>query len=310
MAAGRNPSNRYELGRDIYNYRCYFCHGYGGDAKTLASTYLSPQPRDFTAADSKRLTRAHMVKAVAEGRSGSAMMGFNTVLKEDEIGAVVDFIRQEFMQGKPLNTRYHTPENGWPNHERYAAAFPFAQGNIALDMPDDKLTTAQKQGKRLFLASCITCHDHGRVNKGGPIWDQQSISYPRGGYSHKQQPTVDAISSASPFAKHDQKPTVKGLTQQEQLGERLFQSNCAFCHAADGTGHNWIGSFLQPHPRDLVNSEAMQKMTRSRLKQVILDGLPGTTMPAWKSVLTIAQIEAIIAYIDRAFRPLADDTKR
>lgn len=250
-----------------------------------------------------------MLTAVAKGRPGSAMMGFDVVLKKHEIEAVIDFIRQEFMQGTPRNTRYHTPENGWANHERYAAAFPFALGNIALDMPDEKLTAAQKTGKRLFLTSCITCHDGGPGDTDAPIWDQQSISYPRGGYSHKQ-PMVDAVSSASPFAKHDQQPKLRELSKQQQLGEQLFQANCAFCHAADGTGKNWIGSFLQPHPRNLVNSDAMQKMTRSRLKQVILEGLPGTTMPAWQSVLSPAQIDAVIAYIDRAFQPLAEDHKK
>lgn len=246
-----------------------------------------------------------MLESVAKGRPDTAMMGFANLLKEHEILAVVDFIRQEFMRGKPLNTQYHTVENGWPRHERYAAAFPFAKGEIGLDTPDDKLTDIQKQGKRLFLTSCITCHDRGRVSEGGAIWDQQSISYPRGNYSHKKPPTVDAVTGASPFARHDQKPALQGLTEQERLGESLFQNNCAFCHAADGTGRNWVGSFLQPHPRNLVNSEVMQKMTRERLKQVILGGLPGTTMPAWKDVLTSAQIEAIIAYINRAFRPLA-----
>ena len=38
----------HERGRAVYNYRCYFCHGYSGDARTLAATYLNPRPRDFT----------------------------------------------------------------------------------------------------------------------------------------------------------------------------------------------------------------------------------------------------------------------
>ncbi len=40
--------DKHKRERAIYNFRCYFCHGYSGDAKTLASTYLKPQPRDFT----------------------------------------------------------------------------------------------------------------------------------------------------------------------------------------------------------------------------------------------------------------------
>ena len=42
-------SGAHERGRAIYNFRCYFCHGYAGDARTLAAGMLSPSPRDFTA---------------------------------------------------------------------------------------------------------------------------------------------------------------------------------------------------------------------------------------------------------------------
>jgi cytochrome c oxidase cbb3-type subunit 3 len=90
----------------------------------------------------------------------------------------------------------------------------------------------------------------------------------------------------------------------EARGAKLFLDNCAFCHGGDGTGKNWIGSFLEPHPRDLTGP-AMQAMNRSRLKQVIRDGLPNTSMPAWKEVLSDADIKALIAYIHRAFHPVA-----
>ena len=60
----------HERGRQIYNFRCYFCHGYSGDAKTLASTYLSPKPRDFTRS---ALDAPQIATAVRDGRSGTAM---------------------------------------------------------------------------------------------------------------------------------------------------------------------------------------------------------------------------------------------
>jgi len=48
----------------------------------------------------------------------------------------------------------------------------------------------------------------------------------------------------------------------------------------------------------------MSTMTRDRLRQVIRDGLPETSMPAWKSVLEPHEIDAVIAYISRAFHPV------
>jgi cytochrome c oxidase cbb3-type subunit 3 len=311
----------HELGRAIYNFRCYFCHGYSGDAKTLAASFLIPPPRSFIASNigtnPDSISRQAMVEAVTNGRSGTAMQGFAKTISEGDIGLVVDFVRLEFMKNKASNTRYHTVENGWPDHEQYAPAFPYALGEVAIDTPDHKLTSAQQTGKRIFMQSCVTCHDRARVNDEGVIWDARPVSFPRNQYSHKtesykkeahrkngEEGEVDSESGASPYARHDRAPVLQQASAQIREGERLFQANCAFCHAADGTGKNWIGSFLEPHPRNLTDSANMKSMTRARMRQVIQEGLPDTTMPAWKSVLNLKQIDSIIDYIGEAFNPI------
>ena len=48
----------------------------------------------------------------------------------------------------------------------------------------------------------------------------------------------------------------------------------------------------------------INRLVGTRLRTVIRDGLTGTSMPAWKSVLSEQQIEDIIAYVARAFHPL------
>jgi len=123
-----------------------------------------------------------------------------------------------------------------------------------------------------------------------------SAAYPREHYDHTRP--LDNISGASPYAMHDRPPVTAGLAPLEQRGERLFQINCAFCHAADGTARNWIGSFLEPHPRDLTSS-AILKRDNYSLKHVIKEGLQGTSMPAWKANLNDDQIDDIIAYLKR-----------
>lgn len=298
-----HASDAFARGKAIYNARCYFCHGYAGDAKTLAATYLDPPPTDFTATPAAKLDRAKMLATVTSGRSGTAMMGFATLLTAEEIALVVDFVRDGFMRGAAVGSYYHTPENGWDNHERYRAAFPFALGELPIDTPGEQLTAAQRVGLRLFLSTCITCHDRARVADDGPLWDPRAVSYPRGGFSFRQP--VDAVSGATTYARHDVAPVIDDLSDEERRGEALFQANCAFCHAADGTGRNWIGSFLDPHPRDLTDAAAMAGMTRERLVTVIRDGLPGTTMSAWRTVLDAGEIAAIAGYIQRAFQPPA-----
>jgi cytochrome c oxidase cbb3-type subunit 3 len=310
-----------ELGRKIYNFRCYYCHGYSGNAQTLAATLVTPKPVDFTNTSPDALGSERMLQSIRSGRPGTAMMGFSNVLKPREIEAVADFIRQEFMIGKRENTRYHTEANGWFNHQRYAAAFPFALGKIPLDTPWEQLTPQQVEGKRLFMSSCVSCHDRARTINSEVIWETRPVSYPRNQYSPGDQPpltatgntneqsksSLDAMTSASPYLLHDRAPVLAGLSESERRGEQLFQQNCAFCHAADGTARNWIGSFMEPHPRDLTSSKAMAGMTRARLRKVIHEGLPGTSMPAWQSVLSEQQMDDVIAYVGRAFHPLSPE---
>ena len=292
----------HERGRSIYNYRCYFCHGYSGDASTLASTYLETPPRNFTRTEPEALSRQYMIDIVTKGKQGTAMHGFSRVLQAPDIAAVVDFVRTEFIYQQRKNTYYHTVANGWLDHDRYRLAFPFATGAIALDKPWAELSAAQTRGKQLYLSSCISCHDRATVEDEGEIWSKQSVSYPRNNYSHT---AVDAISSASIYVKHDSPPSLDHLSEQASKGKQLWQQNCAFCHAADGSGENWIGSFLEPRPRNLTDIDFMAYMTRDLLLHRIRDGLANTSMPAWKNVINDTEIHQIISYIDEAFHPLS-----
>jgi cytochrome c oxidase cbb3-type subunit 3 len=300
----------------VYNFRCYFCHGYSGDAKTLAASFLNPKPRNFNETSPTKLSRNRMIDAVTHGKVGTAMKGFSKTLSADEISLVVDFVRKEFMVNQARNTFYHTKANGWENHQRYKDAFPFATGEIPLDAPDASLSASEIKGRALFMASCVTCHDRARVNDEGALWNAYAVSFPRNQYSHKEGKAsegltsvgnvsdVDTVSAATVYAKHDIAPVIPDLSDEERAGEKLFQSNCAFCHGADGTGKNWIGSFLQPNPRNLTDAIFMNTMSRQRLRQVIRDGLENSTMPAWKNVLSAEQIDNIVSYVNRAFHSL------
>ena len=296
-------------GRSVYNFRCYYCHGYSGDAKTLAATFLSPPPADFTQADEKRLTVTTILEVLRNGRPGTAMQSFAEVIPESEMLAVARFVREEFVVRKAINTRYHTPENGWPDHERYRIAYPFATGVIPLSRSWESLSPEEADGKRLYLNSCVSCHDRSARTTDDIVWDARPLSYPRKHFSLSEvvppiKLDIDAVASASPYAKHDRPPLVVGLSRQERRGEKLFQANCAFCHGGDGTGKNWIGQFLEPHPRNLQDPAFMGGMTRERLAAAIRDGLPGTSMPAWKTLLSARDIRAIVDYVGRAFHPL------
>ena len=314
----------HERGRKVWNFRCYFCHGYSGDARTLAATYLSPPPRDFTRGGSSDLTPERVREAITNGKPGTAMKSFAGILDDGDVAAVAAFVQREFIEARAPNTRYHTAENGWPDHERHREAFPFARGEVALDTPWEQLDDELRRGKKLFVTTCITCHDRARVDDAGAVWETRALSFPRDAYcsSCHEQPNGDGLlagrtrptdhpaapanasSLAATYLVHDVKPVMRKASALERQGEALYQANCAFCHAADGTAKSWIGRFLEPHPRDLTDPGVMGGMTRERLAHVIAEGLEGTSMPAWKSVLAPREIDAVIAYMNRAFHPI------
>jgi cytochrome c oxidase cbb3-type subunit III len=292
--AARPDAATLELGRKVYNARCYFCHGYSGDAKTLAARVLNPAPRDFTRGS--ELTPQAITDAVAQGRPGTAMQAFRSLLSETETTAVAEFVADEFVRHKARNTAYHVADNGWPEHQRYAAAFPFANGTLALDAPAHALSAEQQRGRALYLSACISCHDRARANDEGPAWSWRPLSYPR----PDSGADASALASPSEPALQGAAPRVNRLSARERRGERLFQANCAFCHGADGTGKNWIGQFLEPKARDLTRFTA-QDLPEARLRRTIRDGLHDTSMPAWRNVLTPTEIDAVSAYVARTF---------
>jgi len=252
------------------------------------------------------------------------MKSFAGVLSERELEAVAAFVRREFVVAKAANTRYHTAENGWPGHERYGAAFPFATGELSLDVPPDRLDASLAAGRRLYLSACITCHDRGTDAGPAVVWEPRAVSYPPspatclschnregiaprppGASGRALSPTYHGREHPSdpddPYSIHDRVPRLQGLAPVERHGERLYQANCAFCHAADGTGRNWIGSFLEPHPANFTDPALRSRLTRERLAQTMRNGVPGSSMPAWKSVLSPREIDAVAAYVERAF---------
>lgn len=190
----------HERGRKIYNFRCYFCHGYSGDARTLAATYMDRKPSDFTALAAGAASTTALKETISQGRAGTAMKGFHGILPEQDILAVADFVRNEFITAKAPNTHYHTAQNGWPDHDRYRNAFAFATGAIALDRPVDELSAHDQQGRALFMRACISCHDRSRVTAQGDTW--QAVEH-YGGHDKAEKYRPLPSAGVNPATPHD-----------------------------------------------------------------------------------------------------------
>jgi len=282
-------------GREVYNARCYFCHGYDGDGKTVAASFIKPKPRDFTTADPSQLTPARMEQAIRYGRKGTAMQPFGGLLEDADVAAVIAFVRSEFMLRKRENTRYHVPANGWFDHDRYRTAFPFVTAELSLDTPVERLSASQREGRALYLATCVGCHERGLADKGAVAWESRPLSYPRNGMTPSTP--VDAVTSASPYSRHSRPLKTPALSALARQGEGLFAANCAFCHGRDGSGRNWVGRFVEPHAADLACNANIKALGDDELRRRIQDGRPGSAMPAWRYVLGEPALKSIVAYL-------------
>lgn len=303
-AAGAGPSADpawQARGQRVYDARCYFCHGYSGDARTLASTFLDPPPRDFRALSPADLSREAMLTAVREGRPGTAMQGFAALVDDSDMQAVVDYVREAFMRRKRRPARYHSRVNGWIGDALSSPAAPFVTGAVPRDTPWESLSEDAREGRRLFDAACVVCHARGDVGAGGSVWQTEALSNdhafdPNGAAVHHDDDYSDP-----PFGLHDRPPVLADASDSVRRGEALYQANCAFCHAADGTGRNWIGAFLVPAPPDFSRDAGAPLVSARELHALVRRGVPGTSMPAWEAVLSDTEIRAVVAYLTAAF---------
>ena len=82
----------------IYQRNCSVCHGEKGDGQSIARQALSKAPRDFTAEEARNeLPREYMIAIVRDGKHDAPMTGRKSRLSQEDIEAVVDFIRTAFM---------------------------------------------------------------------------------------------------------------------------------------------------------------------------------------------------------------------
>lgn len=78
-------------------------------------------------------------------------------------------------------------------------------------------------------------------------------------------------------------------------GAEVFNTNCASCHGPEGHGDGPAGAALDPAPKNLP--ELAAQVGDDYLYWRISTGKEGTSMVAWKGVLTDEQIWQAVAFI-------------
>ena len=78
-------------------------------------------------------------------------------------------------------------------------------------------------------------------------------------------------------------------------GAKVFATNCVPCHGPQGHGDGMASQSLDPKPKNLAAFQA--SVGDDYLFWRINEGKPGTSMVAWKGILTEEQIWQTVAFI-------------
>jgi mono/diheme cytochrome c family protein len=81
-------------------------------------------------------------------------------------------------------------------------------------------------------------------------------------------------------------------TQAQSDAAKLYKTNCALCHSANGSGDNATGKAF--HAKDL-RSEEVQKQTDEQLAEVITKGKG--KMPAFGAKITADDVTNLVSYL-------------
>ena len=90
----------------------------------------------------------------------------------------------------------------------------------------------------------------------------------------------------------------------DDAGRTVYVKWCAGCHGDQGRGDGVAAGHLLPKPRDFtralyqVRSTATGEVpTDADIRHVVDEGMPGTSMPAWKSTLSSGERAAVTRYV-------------
>ena len=157
-----------ELGKKVYFKRCVWCHGVKGAGDGPAAERLFTRPRNFLSGNFKIRTTdsgelpldESLIRTVKNGLQGSAMPAWGEFLKEDEIVAVVNFVKT-LVEDRDFNdaedeevTIMEFGTNPWNT-----------TGPYHLGVPQDAID----RGKELFTKNkCFECHGGEGRGDGNP----------------------------------------------------------------------------------------------------------------------------------------------
>ena len=323
----------------IFKENCSVCHGDKGDGQSRASNSLFPPPRNFTTASD--LTRERMILTVTHGKRGTAMTSWKTRLSEQQIEAVVDYVRSNFMQevieqqltagrlvyghncaschgdrGQGIKPsffasapRSFTASTARENltRERILAAVTKGVAGTKMSGYADKLSSEHLEAVVAYTRDVLVAPvalESDPVSASAPLAAQSdSPATDSSRSSVSTQASSTSIEDAKTAnANIDMSlPLPDGLSGDPRWGEQFFMRNCATCHGTLGNGQGPRAYFMTTKPRNFLDDRSRSTLNRPAIYSAIKLGRQGTEMPAWGKVLSNQEIANTAEFVFQSF---------
>jgi mono/diheme cytochrome c family protein len=100
-----------QKGKTFYMQNCHVCHGDNGDGHGIRAAFIKPPPRNFLSEESRHLfNRPALFHAISVGKQGTVMPAWKTVLSDQEIANVAEFVFESFIDPKAFKKKLSRSE--------------------------------------------------------------------------------------------------------------------------------------------------------------------------------------------------------
>jgi mono/diheme cytochrome c family protein len=339
LAGNRSDEAAQQTPAALYHNYCSVCHGDQGDGQSRARGSMKPPPRDFTTPQSaQELTRERMIAAVKTGVPGTAMVGWQSQLSDEQIAKVVDYVRNTFMaasiasdgsRGRQIYARVCSVCHGdrgagsmWASANLRPAPRDFSAPQAKAELTRDRMLAAVAAGRpgtamngygnRMSKEDMEAVVDYIRTAfmrvEGTPgISGTYARGIPADARAAQAKDKSAKVAAAAPVApaapvKADMSlPMPNGLKGDAAAGKKFYDANCATCHGAKGDGQGPRAYFINPKPRVFTSAESRAILNRPVIFAATSAGRRGSEMPAWDKVLGPQEIADVSEYVFRAF---------
>ncbi len=170
---------------------------------------------------------------------------------------------------------------------------------------------AVERGAELYAVQCAVCHGS-ESNRGiatalkdSPLDQNMLATIIARGVPGAAMPAFDE-KEGGPLKRHQIQDLVTFIkdwdstlastpapespaTPLTKSASEIYATSCAVCHGANRRGVSGLGSALTP--------QSLAVLSDTETKNAILNGVPTTTMPAFKGNLSPAEIDALLQFL-------------